>query len=153
MLTLPFTGGHLLRLERGEEVQSTLTRFLEERGIHAGMITGLGGIGDAELGFYDLPNKVYLRKIIPGNLELVSYQGNITLVDGKPFIHAHAVVSGQDYHAYSGHFFSARVTITGEFIIRPADWEVSRQVDEPSGLKLMDLRHPNLPDGWIIDEG
>lgn len=139
MLHLPFTGGYLVRLERGEEVQSTLTRFLEEKGIRAGMITGLGGIGDAELGFYDLPNKVYLRRTIPGNLELVSYLGNITLADGKPLIHAHAVVSGRDYQAHSGHFFSAKVTITGEFIIRPADWQVSRALDETSGLKLMDL--------------
>jgi uncharacterized protein len=139
MLTQSFTGGYLIRLERGEEVQATLTQFLADKSIHAGMITGLGGVGDAELGFYDLINKVYLRKSIPGNLELVSYIGNITLVDDKPFIHAHAVVSGPDYIAYSGHFFSARVTITGEFILRPADWEISRVVDDYSGLKLMDL--------------
>jgi predicted DNA-binding protein with PD1-like motif len=139
MLYIKFTGGFLVRLERGEEVQSTLTRFLEAKGINAGMITGLGGIGNAELGFYDLPNRVYLRKLIPGNLELVNYSGNITLVEGKPFIHAHAVVSGQDYQAYSGHFFSATVTITGEFVIRPADWQVNRALDEASGLKLMDF--------------
>ena len=103
------------------------------------MVTGLGGIGDAELGFYDLPNKTYLRKKFPGNLELVNYLGNITLVDGKPFIHAHAVISGPDYAAHSGHFFGARVTITGEFVIRPEDWEVKRVPDDYSGLKLMDL--------------
>jgi predicted DNA-binding protein with PD1-like motif len=139
MIIQPFTGGYLIRLERGEEVQATLTQFLAAKGLRAGMITGLGGVGDAELGFYDLAHKVYLRKTIPGNLELVSYMGNITQVDGKPFIHAHAVVSGPDFQAYSGHFFSARVTITGEFILRPADWEVSRTVDDYSGLKLMDI--------------
>jgi uncharacterized protein len=140
MLIQPFTGGYLIRLERGEEVQAVLTRFLADRSIRAGMITGLGGVGDAELGFYDLADKVYLRKVIPGNLELVSYMGNITLVEGKPFIHAHAVVSGADYHAWSGHFFGAKVTITGEFIVRLADWEVNRAVDDYSGLKLMDIR-------------
>ena len=139
MLVLSFTDGFLLRLERGEEVQSTLTQFLADKGLRAGVITGLGGIGDAELGFYDLAHKVYLRKTISGILELVSYLGNITQVNGKPFIHAHAVVSGLDFQAYAGHFFSAKVTITGEFVIRPADWEVSRALDEYSGLKLMDL--------------
>lgn len=139
MLMQKFSGGYLVRLERGEEVTSALTHFLAEKAIHAGMITGLGGVGEAELGFYDLKAKTYLRRRIEGNLELVNYLGNITLVDGKPFIHAHAVVSGPDYQAYSGHFFGARVTITGEFIIRPADWEVKRTLDEFTGLKLMDI--------------
>ncbi len=124
---------------RGEEVTDTLTKFLKEKRIFAGTITGLGGIADAELGFYDLPTKTYLHQIIPGNLELIHYWGNITLVDGEPFVHAHAIVSGPDYIAKSGHFFSARVAVTGEFVVHPADWGISRSLDEDTGLKLMDI--------------
>ncbi len=134
-----FTGGYILRLDRGEEVTAALTGFLKEKRIHAGTVEGLGGIGDAELGFYHLPSKTYLRQTIAGNLELIHYWGNITLVDGEPFIHAHAVVSGGDYIARSGHFFSADVIVTGEFIVKPAEWEISRALDEPTGLKLMDI--------------
>lgn len=134
-----FSGGYLVRIERGEEVTRTLNDFLRDKRIYAGTVTGLGGVSDAELGFYDLASRTYLRKTIPGNLELVCFVGNITLVDGDPFIHAHAVVSGPDYHAYAGHFFSAKVAITGEFVIRPTDWEVSRTMDEATGLKLMDI--------------
>jgi predicted DNA-binding protein with PD1-like motif len=144
MLAAQFSEGYLLRLERDEEVTESLTRFLEEKEIRAGIVSGLGGIADAELGFYDLPTKTYLRRVIPGNLELVHYLGNITQVDGKPFIHAHAVVSGRDYQAYSGHFFQARIAVTGEFVIRPADWKVSRALDDFTGLKLMDLGDPRL---------
>lgn len=140
MKILKYTDGYLIRLERGEEVTSALTAFLEEKEIQAGTVMGLGGIGDADLGFYDLPRKTYLHQTIPGNLELVHYFGNITLAAGKPFIHAHAVVSGPDYQAHSGHFFSARVTITGEFIIRPGNWKVARVLDEVTGLKLMDIQ-------------
>lgn len=143
MLVTSFSEGYLLRLERDEEVTESLTRFLEEKEIRAGTVSGLGGVADAELGFYDLPTKTYLRRVIPGNLELVNYLGNVTLLDGKPFIHAHAVVSGKDYQAYSGHFFKARVAVTGEFVIRPADWNVRRIPDDFSGLKLMDLGNPS----------
>jgi predicted DNA-binding protein with PD1-like motif len=134
-----FTGGYLVRIERGEEVTRTLTDFLLEKQIYAGTVTGIGGIGDAELGYYDLPSRTYLRKTIPGNLELVYYMGNITLMDGEPFIHAHTVVSGPDFNAYSGHFFSARIVATGEFVIHPADWEIARALDDETGLKLMDI--------------
>jgi predicted DNA-binding protein with PD1-like motif len=134
-----FADGYLVRLERGEEVTEALTSFLKENKIHAGTVSGLGGIADAELGFYDLPSKTYLHQTFPGNLELIHYMGNITLVDGDPFIHAHAVVSGPDYTAKSGHFFSAKVAITGEFVIRPADYMVSRALDDFTGLKLMNI--------------
>jgi predicted DNA-binding protein with PD1-like motif len=138
MKALEFDGGVLLRLERGEEITEALEGFLKEQKIHAGTVIGLGGIEDAELGFYDLPTKTYQRRKIAGNLELIQYSGNITLVEGQPFIHAHAVVSGPDYQALAGHFFQARVAITGEFVIRPADWRVERRLDDVTGLKLMD---------------
>ena len=134
-----FTGGYLLRLLRGEEVTASLTGFLKDNNISAGTVEGLGGVSDADLGFYDLPNQTYLHQIIPGNLELVHYWGNITLVDGEPFVHAHAVVSGADYIARSGHFFNAVVAITGEFVVRHADWLVSRSPDAQSGLNLMNI--------------
>ncbi len=139
MKTQRFSQGFVARLERGEEITEALTNFLREENITAGTISGLGGIADAELGFYDLSSKTYQRTTVPGNLELVLYQGNITLVDDEPFIHAHAVVSGPDYIAKSGHFFSARIIVTGEFIIKPADWKVKRSLDEFTGLKLMDI--------------
>lgn len=139
MKVVKFIGGYLLKIERDEEITQSLTDFLRKNQINAGTVTGIGGIADVELGFYDLPTKTYLRKTIPGNLELVLYNGNITVVDGEPFIHAHAVVSGADYQAYSGHFFSAKIAITGEFIIHPADWNVARTLDDFTGLKLMDM--------------
>lgn len=141
MKTLEFSGGTLIKLERGEEVTAALHGFLEREGIASGTIAGLGGVRDAELGFYDLESRTYRRKTFPGNLELVSYHGNITRVDGAPFVHAHAVVSGPDFKAHAGHFFSAVVAITGEFVLRPADWSVDRTLDSHCGLNLMDLGH------------
>ena len=139
MKVMKFNGGYLVRIERGEEITKALTTFLKKKQILAGTVMGLGGIADVELGFYDLSARTYLRKTISGNLELVYYMGNITLVDDEPFIHAHAVVSGADFHAYSGHFFSARVAVTGEFTVHPAGWEVVRSLDDYTGLKLMDI--------------
>lgn len=139
MKALKFDNGYLVRLDRGEEVTEVLERFLKDEGIHAGTVSGLGGIRNAELGYYDLPSRTYQRKRVPGNLELIHYGGNITLTEGRPFIHAHAVVSGPDFKPCSGHFFSAEVALTGEFVVRPADWTVNRLPDDYTGLKLMDL--------------
>ncbi|MBU0517323.1 DNA-binding protein [bacterium] len=134
-----YAEGLLVKLEIGEEVTDTLTHFMKENDIQAGIVQGLGGVADAELGFYDLNKREYLHQVIPGNLELVHYYGNITMVDGKPFIHAHAVVSGPDYIAKAGHFISAKISVTGEFLIKPSAWGVNRRYDETTGLKLMDI--------------
>ncbi len=139
MKALDFSGGILIKLERGEEVTAAIQGFLDEKRIVAGTISGLGGVRDAELGYYDLESRTYQRTTVAGNLELVSYQGNITLLDGAPFVHAHAVLSGPDFRSYGGHFFSAVVAITGEFVLRPADWSVERIPDEATGLNLMGL--------------
>ena len=139
MKSLRFDEGYLLRLDRGEKVAGTHKTFLHDERIEGGTITGLGGIRDAELGFFDLESRSYKRSKIPGILELVHYFGIITLVDGNPFIHAHAVVSGSDFKAIAGHFFSAEVAVTGEFVIRPAGWKVERILDDATSLKLMDI--------------
>jgi len=139
MKTSEFSGGFLVRLDRGEEVAAKLEAFLASEGIRAGTVSGLGGIRNVELGFFDLSSKTYRRETFPGNWELVLYTGNITLVEGRPFIHAHAVVSGPDFKPRAGHFFGAEVAVTGEFIVTPADWSVERSRDPQTGLKLMDL--------------
>lgn len=134
-----FNNGFLIRLDRGEDVTVTLQGFLRDNKLKAGTVTGLGAIEETELGYYDLPTKTYLRKTIPGIVELIQYAGNITLLDGRPFIHAHAAVSGPDFQPKSGHFFSGKIAVTGEFVIHPADWNVKRKPDDYTGLNLMDL--------------
>lgn len=132
----------LVRLDRGESVTETLTAFLEDRGIEAGTVTGIGGVRDVALGYFDLEAGAYRRFEVEGNVELVLYTGNIARVEGKPFIHAHAVVSGPDFRPYAGHFFEARVAVTGEFVVRPGAGAVERRPDPFTGLNLL-----AFPDG------
>jgi predicted DNA-binding protein with PD1-like motif len=139
MKSQTFSGGVVLRLDRGEMVTGTLEDFLNREEIRGGTVTGLGGVEKVELGYYDLASRTYRRKRVEGIVELVTYSGNISVLDGRSFIHAHAVVSGPDFTPFSGHFFDARVALTGEFIIRPASWSIERRHDDATGLNLMNL--------------
>lgn len=139
MKSQTFSGGVVLRLDRGEMVTGMLEEYLNRDGIRGGTVTGLGGVEDVELGYYDLASRTYQRRRVEGIVELVTYSGNISMLDDRPFIHAHAVVSGPDFKPYSGHFFDARVALTGEFVIRPADWSIERRHDAATGLNLMDI--------------
>ena len=132
--------GFFIRLDRGEEVIGTLTEFAKKRGLLAGFIQGIGGIGNVTLGYFDREEKKYTKKTLAGNFELVSLLGNISLLRDEPFIHAHAVVSGPDFGALSGHLFSAEITLTGEFLLRPISRGIQRHPDPETGLNLLCLK-------------
>ena len=127
-----------LKLERGEEVMATLTRFLEEQGIFGGSLQGIGAIHDVELGFFDARSSQYLRRRFPEEAELIDFVGNVTRVDGRPFVHAHAVISGSDFVARGGHFFQGVVCVTMECRLSPTQ-PVDRIFEPTVGLKLMAL--------------
>lgn len=127
----------VIRLDRGEEVMASLTRFVREQNLRSGSILGIGAVEETVLGYYDARSGEYLRKAFPGEAELVVFAGNITLVDGAPFIHAHAVISDADFQARSGHFFSGVIAVTGEFQLRANGVTIERELDSAIGLKLM----------------
>jgi uncharacterized protein len=128
---------YVFRLDPGEEVMSTLTEGVVRSRIDGGSIVGIGAVVNTTLGYFDLHSKSYSQKEFPDDMELVNFTGNITWVDGKPFIHAHATLSGADYIAYAGHVFSSVIAVTGEFFVHPSEVTIHRELDARTGLKLM----------------
>jgi hypothetical protein len=130
---------YVLRLDVGDEVISTLTRFVAEQEMGCGSVIGIGGVEKVVLGYFDLDAKQYLRKELSGRFELVSLVGNISTLNGEPFIHAHAVISGPDMTALAGHLLEATVAITGEFYVWGSRERVTRSRDDTVGLNTLDL--------------
>ena len=131
--------GYLVRLERGEEVLSTLADFVGTQKIHSGWIQGLGAIKDLVLGIFDPEKREYVKRTFNEDLELGNLTGNISRLHGEPLLHCHVTVAGTDLKAYTGHLFSAIISVTGEFIITPFSNEITRSLDEEVGLNLLDL--------------
>jgi uncharacterized protein len=128
-----------VKLDRGEEVMASLEQFFMESGIQSGSLMAIGALEETELGFFDCRSSQYLRKVFPEEMELVSFLGNITQLDGKTFCHAHAILSGRDFIALAGHFFSGTVAITLECQVFPAGSVISRKLDDYTGLNLIQL--------------
>jgi len=131
--------GYLVRLLRGEEVISSLTSLAEKERIQSGFLFGLGAVANPKLGYYDLNSKEYQSETFEGEFEIVNLTGNISQLDGKPFIHAHMTISDEECRAFGGHLFSAQIHATGEITIIDFDLPVSRQLNQEIGLKLLDL--------------
>lgn len=132
--------GYTLKLETGEEIIATLTAFAAEHGVRAGMISGLGAVGDPELGFFVRSTREYVTRTFAGEWEIGVLTGNFSELDGRPFPHCHVVIGGQDFTAFTGHLFSGTVTVTCEVQVL-TDPGVMRRVRRPElGFSPLDLR-------------
>lgn len=127
---------YIIRLDRGEKVIETLTRFCEKRKVRFAHFQGIGTCRRAELGFFQMEKGRYKFKKLPGDYEITSLTGNVSPLDGKPFIHAHIVISGSDFLARGGHLKEAEVLATCEIVLCPLPAALVRKPDPGSGLNL-----------------
>lgn len=131
--------GYFLRLEKGEEVLSSIVQFAAKMNIGSGAFFGLGAINNIELGYYDLKTQKYEKENFAEDMEVGNITGNISHLDGKPFIHTHVTVSGKDLKAYTGHLFFAEVALTLEIFVFGSQTKIGRKMDAAVGLNLLDL--------------
>ena len=131
--------GVFIRLDRGEQVLTSLQQAFREANIRSGIVQAIGALEDVELGYFVLSEKQYRRKKLEGIFELLAFSGNISQVDGQAFLHAHAVIGDPEFRVWGGHFFDAKVAVTMEVFVYPVNYALSRQHDTFTGLKLWHL--------------
>ncbi len=127
-------GRLMLIVERGEKLVATLTETLARHKIQGGFISGLGALTQAELGYYYLHKREYLRKTFVDEYELISLTGNVALKDGKPFVHVHAVLGDDKFNAFGGHLFEAVSAVTAEVSVSPFPFSPVRLQNDDVGL-------------------
>jgi len=132
---------HFIYIEKNEKVMDTLTRFCIDKGISNAKLSGIGAVKETEIGAYDTIKKEYIRKEYSDILELVSFEGNITLKDGRPFPHAHVVLSDHNMSTAGGHLFETTVAAVGEFFLMEFDNDAYRELNEDVGLPCICLEN------------
>jgi predicted DNA-binding protein with PD1-like motif len=120
----------------GDEIHSSLAEVARREGVSGGWFSGIGAASAVELGYYDLERKDYDRTKIAGDVEIASASGSLGLVDGKPFVHLHAVVSDRQCVPRAGHLFAAVTAATLEFVLFVAEEPIERTRDETTELNL-----------------
>ena len=139
MKAFPLGDGFLLRLDKGDEIITSLTDFAEKEKISFASVSGIGAAGKAVLAIFDTKKKQYIEREFVGDLEIVSMMGNITISDNKPKAHLHCCISSHDYLARAGHLVSATVSVTCEIVLNVFEKRIERKKDEATGLMLLKL--------------
>jgi predicted DNA-binding protein with PD1-like motif len=124
--------------EIGEEVMSTLTQLANDLKLLGCSLNGIGGFQKATLGYFDWEKGEFLQNVVEGQVELLSFQGNIAQgADGGPKIHAHVVLGCRDATTRGGHLVEAIVRPTMEVIIVENPNHLHRLHDEKTNLVLL----------------
>ena len=131
-----FDDTYVIRIDRGEEVMSTLAGLCEKEGIRLASVEAIGAVDRAVVGLYDVGEKVYHKKEFREPLEIASLLGTVTEKDAKPYLHLHATLCDARMQTHGGHVNELHISATCEMVLRLIPGEVDRKLDDVTGLNL-----------------
>lgn len=140
MVVTTFDGfNDFVRLAKGERLSDFLTGF-KPSDFPGAWVSGLGGVSEVTLGFYDLDAKEYRWKTFTGLRELTALQGNLAYDgQGNLMLHAHGTLADADYASIGGHIKDFVVAGTVELFLHRSYKPLNRKHDDEVGLPLLDL--------------
>jgi uncharacterized protein len=138
---------YVLVLDRGDELMAEVKAFAERERLRAAEFTGIGAVSSAKLAAFDPDKREYVDIADPGQMELVSLNGRITLPkDADPAnppegrqLHVHCVLSHEDGSVIAGHVFELVIRPTCEVFVAESTEHVGRREDPDSGLPVISL--------------
>ena len=132
-----FGDAWVLRLDRGEEIVSSLEAFCRTEDVRLGSVEGLGASDHVVIGLYDVAERVYHKSTFEEPMEITSLLGNISQKDGDVYLHLHITLGRADSTVIGGHLNECRISATCELFVRPLPGTVERRLDEEeTGLNL-----------------
>lgn len=139
MLTTKVNNTIIVRLDRGEEIVASLRAVCETYGLRAAAIGGIGAVKGATVCLYNIETGRYSDTVLPQFLEMTNLSGNVSVMDGAPYLHLHITLADGNAHAFGGHLKEAFIGATAELFVTVLDTEISRVRDEATGLNLFSI--------------
>lgn len=140
-----FGNKYFVRIDKGEEIMSTLKKFCEAEKITLGEVKALGAVNDFTVGLFDVKEKKYHSNNFKFDAEIVSLWGTVTTMNGEIYLHIHMSAGDAEGHVYGGHLNSAIVSATCEMIVEDISegnsngYVVERKFNGEIGLNLFEF--------------
>ena len=136
---------YYVRLDRGDEIASSVLEVCRAERIGSAIYVGIGGCSAAEIQTFLPQTGEFETREVSGMLELVSLTGNVISDDeGGLHHHTHAVFAykeGDEHRVVGGHIKSITVLYTAELELRPVmGGTIRRQFDPETGTGFWDMR-------------
>lgn len=131
---------YAVRLDAGDEILESLAALAEKEGLSLAAVSGLGAAGEVTLGIFQPGEKQYYSQTFAGAYEISSLTGNITRMEGKPYLHLHITIGNPvTGECHAGHLSRAVISATAEIFITVLDGEAGRKFSNEVGLNLLEF--------------
>jgi predicted DNA-binding protein with PD1-like motif len=125
------------RLPKGADLVEGIQALCEEHGIRAAWVEAVGAVSRLTFAHYDQAERRYQEKTSSDHHEMSGFVGNISLRDGRPFLHAHASFADREGVTRGGHLVPGSTVWVAEVrIVELEGVELIRELDEETGLAL-----------------
>ena len=130
------------QLPYGADLHEGLTQIVQRENITCGRIQAIGATTHAVVAYYDQNTKKYNPLEFAGGMEILSLNGNISVRDGKPFVHVHILLGDPQGRVFGGHVLPGTKLFACEVFIEGFEGpELVRVYDELTGLHLWKAGH------------
>lgn len=129
----------IARIDKGEEIVSSIADICRKERICLGKVSAIGAVNKVKVGLFDTREKKYHSRILTGEFEITSLMGNVTTMNEEVYLHLHINISDNTYQTFGGHLNEAYVSGTCELFIDVIDDEIGRKFSEEIGLNLLEF--------------
>jgi predicted DNA-binding protein with PD1-like motif len=126
----------LVRAEHDSDLVQFVTELAEKEGITVATFTAIGALKRAKLEFYDQEKHEYREIALDSPQEIASCVGNISVKDGRTFVHAHAVLADKNGNTKAGHLLEGVVFAAEVHLRELKGAKLERKYDTATGLSL-----------------
>lgn len=130
---------YVIRIDKDEEVLSSLIDFCKWEDIKLGSLTGIGNASKIVLSIYDIDSKSYIDKEFNGSLEINNLIANITKKDDFNIVNAHVNFSDTNFNSYGGKLVECIIGVTCEIFVTTIDGNINRKYNDSYDVDLIDL--------------
>ena len=129
-----------VRIKHGDDLSHKLSDFCLENKIKLGFVSIIGALQKASFSFYDQEEKKYSKSYVNEPVEILSCLGNVSVKEGKPFLHAHLSVADKNGNVFGGHLEEGTIIFACECALFELEGDIlERKYDQLTGLSLWDF--------------
>ena len=124
-------------LKAGSKIPDDILAIAKKERVVTARVEAIGGVEELRLAYFNRHARRYEEHDFKEFLEVTGILGNVTLKDGKPFLHIHGTFGRSDLSTLAGHVMTAKVFPLLEVVITPTRNRAVRRFDDSLGLNVI----------------
>jgi len=124
-------------LKAGARIPDDILGIAKTEKIVTARVEAIGGVEELRLAYFNRETKRYEEHDFKEFLEVTGILGNVTLKEGRPFLHIHGTFGRRDLSTLAGHVMKAKVFPLLEVVITPTKNRALRRFDDELGLNVI----------------